>query len=381
MCGNYSPPTSLGPGGSQVIDRRGYAVGAPVRASICICLICLLALPAAAHANSAQEKGYGRALLGLPLSPAPIMRRGITISRALRLVGFQLRDGYALFGVELRLSGGREPTVNLNLQPGSNLGDALGQILGQLPGYASEVVSLHLVNIYPTGARDDPGDLLNLRVTSFDGVMELPTDILSRPYDFIPALKARLKLPTEGYTGRGLITIAPRVTLHLTNATVREILNAVSEAAEQSIPKVFPPGWLCTIRAGPGSPTRGIYSWRPLFSWPESWRKEGASTAALARRRPLPGVRRPRGEGSGCLRGMIGACPRGEIRSSPAPATGQAARTPCPLSRILAAPPEYVVATLGSSGIASLSLRPTTVTSYPPIRAIAAAARPLRRRR
>lgn len=252
-----------------------------MRAKICICLICVLALPAPVLSDSVQEKGNERAVLSLGLFRAPIVRRGITVYQALRLVGFHLRGGYALFGVELRLRDSREPTVNLNLQPGRNLGDALRQILKQLPGYASEVVSRHLINIYPAAARDDPRDLLNLRIASFDVVAELPTDILTRPYDFIPALKARLGPPERSWTGRGFLTLGPRVTLHLTNATVREILNAVSEAAERHLPKVFPPGWLCTIRPDPSSPTGGAYSWMPLFSWPDGWKKEGVSAAAL----------------------------------------------------------------------------------------------------
>lgn len=140
---------------------------------------------------------YDKSPLNLALFPAPITRNNLALSQALGVVGTYVQGGYVLFGVELRAKDGKEPLVNLNLSAGSRLADGLEQIIDQIPEYKYEVISPHLINIYPTGAKEDPVDVLNAPVPQFDAVDVDPTQILSRPMAFIPELTVRLRPKTS----------------------------------------------------------------------------------------------------------------------------------------------------------------------------------------
>ena len=221
-------------------------------------------------------------LLNLPIFPAPVVRHGIPLTKALGDVGVYVRNGYVLFGVELRLKNGQEPTVNIDLKPGSTLGDALRQIFKQVRGYTLEIASEHVINVYPTGAKLDPEDVLNLRIGRFDAVDLQPASILSRPQDFIPELKARLTPKQTGPPqpggsigpGLGVGGGGPTITLHMRESTVRQILNAVSEAMEQFPPNYQPTGWIYSFRPDSSSPIGGIHTWQFHWSVPHNWKEE-----------------------------------------------------------------------------------------------------------
>jgi hypothetical protein len=78
-------------------------------------------------------------LLALRLFPVPLVLQNVTVTKALGDVGAFVQHGYALFGVELRLTDGQEPRVSIDLPAGSTLGDALRQILKQLPGRRRDI--------------------------------------------------------------------------------------------------------------------------------------------------------------------------------------------------------------------------------------------------
>ena len=90
-------------------------------------------------------------LLGLRLFPVPLVLQNVTVAKALGEIGAVVQHGYALFGMELRLSNGQEPTLSIDVPAGSTLGDALNQVLKQLPGYDYEIVSPHLIDIILNG--------------------------------------------------------------------------------------------------------------------------------------------------------------------------------------------------------------------------------------
>ena len=71
--------------------------------------------------------------------------------------------------------------MNLNLPPDSHFEDGLRQIMTQIPGYEYELVSEHMINIYPIGAKRDSKDLLNTPVPQFDAISVDPTQILTSP--------------------------------------------------------------------------------------------------------------------------------------------------------------------------------------------------------
>jgi len=169
--------------------------------------------------------------------------------------------------------------VNLNLPPDSHFEDGLRQIMTQIPGYEYELVSEHMINIYPIGAKRDSKDLLNTPVPQFDAISVDPTQILTSPSEYIPELAARLR-PTasarepqpSGYGGVVARSNVPPVTLRLKNTTVRQILNAASEAMEEFPPQYEPVGWAYLLQPNPSLPAGGKHSWMFVFSAPKNWK-------------------------------------------------------------------------------------------------------------
>lgn len=220
------------------------------------------------------------ALFQLPLFPVHIAERNISLSKALEHVGVHVRSGYVLFGIEVQLEDEKKPLVSLDLPPGSKLGDALQQILRQLPNYQFEVVSPHLINIYPAGAKTDPQDPLNIRVDRFEITDEQASDVLAAPQLFIAQLQQRLTPPRvgapqpSGSAGPRMRSSGPTVTVRLRNVTVREILNAITEATEQFPPQYAPVGWVYSFKRDPALPSGGKHSWAFLFSVPHNWKEE-----------------------------------------------------------------------------------------------------------
>lgn len=223
------------------------------------------------------DKADQARLLRLPLLPVQVTKEGIPLTRALSDLGIHVRNGYVLFGVEVHLIGGKEPTVNLRLEPGSNLGDSLLQIFNQLPAYRFQMVGEHLINVFPAAAKKDPHNVLNLLVDHFDVANQQPGSILSRPEDFIPELEQLLTLKRKrtgppqpsGYGGVRMLGTGPAVTLHLKNVTVRQVLNAVTEATENSPPNYSPLGWIYTFQRDPTSSIGAKHSWTVHWSVPQ----------------------------------------------------------------------------------------------------------------
>jgi len=249
-------------------------------------LVCMLTLAISALAQNPEGRSE-QTVLSLRLFPAPITSTHIALTQALGLVGVYVQDGYILFGLELRSKDGQEPIVSVDLPSDSHLEDGLRQIMNQIPGYQYEVVSPHMINIYPVGAKKDSADLLNTPVPKFDAVNVDPTQVLTGPAGFIPELAVRLKPETSagpqpsGTVGDTFEAVnAPKVTLHLTNTTVRQILNAASEAMEQFPPDRQPIGWTYMFQPDPASPVAGgKHSWAFLFSAPNNWKKQAAKSA------------------------------------------------------------------------------------------------------
>ncbi len=223
-----------------------------------------------------------RGPLSLPIFPVPIVREKVPLTKALSEIGARVTDGYALFGIEVRVKDGQEPVVNLHVEPPSTLQDALRQVFSQLPDYGFRVVSDHIVNVYPLAAKEDPNDVLNVRVTQLDIVDEQPSAVLTRPQDFIPELKDRLipkalRWPLTT-SPEMLVDRGPTVSIHLKNATVRQILNAVSEATEQFPATSSPLGWAYSFQLDPQLPAGGKHLWSFHWSAPRHWKDERDGT-------------------------------------------------------------------------------------------------------
>ncbi|HEV8383908.1 MAG TPA: hypothetical protein VGQ11_03475, partial [Candidatus Acidoferrales bacterium] len=197
------------------------------------------------------------ALFQLPLFPVHIAQKNISLSKALEEIGVRVRNGYVLFGIEVHREDGKEPSVNLDLPPGSTLGDALQQVFRQLPNYSYELVSPHLINIYPAGTKTDPQDPLNIRVQRFEITNKQASDVLAAPHLFIAELQQRLTPPRagapqpSGSVGPRMRSTGPPVSLRLRGRTVRQILNAITEATEQFPPQYTPVGWVYSFQRDP----------------------------------------------------------------------------------------------------------------------------------
>jgi hypothetical protein len=204
----------------------------------------------------------------------------IPLKDALEHLAGSVGESFALFGLEQELDAGKGPTVTFQAKSGMTLGDCLRTILAQLPPYEIEVVSDHLIDLRPVGAKRDPDNILNLRVPSFDVVSMGAYWILAAPRDLIPVLNEALTPKPE--PGKQMITLymggyqgGPPITLHLKNVTVREILNAASEATEPFYTRgqvgLAPEGWVYTFDPNP-HPGYVKHSWATLFGLPRTFR-------------------------------------------------------------------------------------------------------------
>jgi len=252
--------------------------------STMISLLVMMTLAIAVQAQKPQNS-YEQTVLSLPLFPADIVQSHTPLTQSLGVLGTYVQDGYILFGVELHSKDGLEPIVSVDLPPGSRFEDGLRQVMGQIPGYECEIVSEHIINIYPVGAKNDSSDLLNTPVPKFDAVDVDPGRVLISPAEFIPELAARLRPKTtagpqpSGYGGNVLRGFnVPTISLHMKNTTVRQILNATSEAMEQFPPDRQPIGWTYLFQPDPASPTGGKHSWLFLFSAPRNWKQNAAKS-------------------------------------------------------------------------------------------------------
>lgn len=210
----------------------------------------------------------------------PLIQKKATLTQVLAEVGWHCHGGYILFGAEVHLTRGKEPLVDVDAQAGATVGTALGQIMRQLSGYRLQVVSQHLVNIYPAGAKSDPKDALNVRIDHFDIVDRPPDVLMNLPPLFMPALANRLAQRKSGpslayqFPSQWVESVGPKVTLHLRNMTVRDILNRISEASADLYPKYLPLGWVASLSPDPALATGWAYSFRAFPTVRSTWKRQ-----------------------------------------------------------------------------------------------------------
>jgi len=247
-----------------------------------ICVrIALIAALIISCADAQPTQAEKSALLGRHLGPTTSARI-VPLTEAFTRIGGAMRDHFVVFGIELASADGLvEPAVTPNIGPGTTVGQAVATVLDQVPHYTYEVVSTHLISVYPSAAKQDPNSVLNTVISRFDVEGIRAGDILPAPFLYIPELRKRLFPPTEGkqqiftYVGAG--GVGPKVTLHLQNVTVREILNAVAIATEKGGEGQAPLGWIYRpIRTGWKAPRWGLFyslppNWKDLLEPPSSF--------------------------------------------------------------------------------------------------------------
>jgi len=210
----------------------------------------------------------------------------VPLTEALRVIGLDLKGGFVSFGVDI--SGETEPEVDINMSD-TTLVDALQRITSQIPGYTSEFVSEHVVEIYPAKDRADPDDPLNLSIREFS-VKDVPaTTIFTLPSQYIPELGTYLSKghddrkdgsgPGCGYFVSEMKSDdAPGITLSLAGRTVRQILDAVAEA-DAVLPALtssqrlrpYPVGWVHRRRND--AKLGLVHTWSAMSFAPHDWKQ------------------------------------------------------------------------------------------------------------
>jgi hypothetical protein len=236
-------------------------------------IMLLFAFACSPCAHGANNKAQPMSLTVFPVS----VDHKMPLSQALGQIGIRVRDGYVLFGIDVRTS--PEPQVYLKITDPEPLGAALAQIVGQVSGYGYQAVSDHVVEVYSLSESRDPADILNIHVADFEVKNEPAMNIFSRPKRFIPELKAYLlkgkTVQPCGSIGPGLSSGGSGVTLSLHNMTLREILDSVAEAdatrGSNATEQALPVGWVHKVQTNRENET--VDTWSFLSTVPHGWER------------------------------------------------------------------------------------------------------------
>jgi len=210
-----------------------------------------------------------QAILETHLFPAPITFKHDPLSSALGKIGVGEAENFVLFGIEIEKQNGEEPKVEGEIPVGATLREALETVLGQVK-YTFEVVSPHLVNVYPIGAKSDPNDILNLQVKNLNLSNVSPSNFLSNPPRYVSSVADAVNRgkPKGCAIGLGLSDKRPGISLQASNVTLRQAMNLVSAKSigEAIEGKSIAFGWLYFHDS---SPKGGISadSWRVHDAW------------------------------------------------------------------------------------------------------------------
>jgi hypothetical protein len=146
---------------------------------------------------------------------------------ALRDIG-QLTDDLVLFGIEIPLDHGNPPLISARVSGGITIRETLQIVFQKLPGFTFVSVAPHLINILPQGYGNDADDMLNLPVAKLDLAGISPSNILSNPVRYIPAVRAALHTGGICEIGPGLSDTAPGISVTAHDTNLLGVLNLVS---------------------------------------------------------------------------------------------------------------------------------------------------------
>jgi hypothetical protein len=209
-----------------------------------------------------------QAVLETHLFPAPITFHHDPLSNAIGRIGVLDVESFVVFGIEIEEQNGEEPKIEGEIPARATLRGALETVLGPLK-YTFEVVSPHLINVYPTGAKSAPNDILNVQVKNFNLSNVSPSNFLSNPPRYVSSVADALSRgkPKGCEIGPGLSDRRPGISLQASNVTLRQAMNLVStESIGEAIEgKSSALGWLYLHDRSPkaGAPAD---SWRVHYA-------------------------------------------------------------------------------------------------------------------
>ncbi|MBI1746220.1 MAG: hypothetical protein HYR55_06495 [Acidobacteria bacterium] len=149
--------------------------------------------------------------------------------------------------------------------------DILEYLIHADPRYTYEIAECNIINIYPKNSKNNPEDLLNIKISEFEIRQYDLYNAITHIAQIAPELRAYLQkmLKPGGVPGsniRGeMDSLRPKFSLKLTNLTVRDILNKIAEQSSliNSGNRDFPPiGWIYEFVIDESSPLGGYPTWR-----------------------------------------------------------------------------------------------------------------------
>lgn len=222
---------------------------------------CLAFIRAAEPADTCQ-----RPLL-FPISSYRV--QNVSIVEALRELRSASKPSLVTFGLEV-IPFADEPEKNLSInQEPTTVGQILEEIIRQDPRYSYDVVNEHLIHVYPRGAKGDPDDLLNIRVTRLQISSVEYEDLIKNIRVYIPELEREIlrRVIPKGQIG-GVLRISksgvgyPRLSLVVENTTVRDILNRIAQQTQLFRDREpGPTGWVYTFQINELAPGGGHPRW------------------------------------------------------------------------------------------------------------------------
>jgi hypothetical protein len=201
------------------------------------------------------------------------------LTQALAEVASHIHQGFTSFGMVVELP---EPVVEVYLPEEMPLDDAIHRIVSQASGYSYEMISDHLIDVYPVATRSDPDQPVNVRVGHLRLASTPVMDLFSDPARYIPELQAfRDKgkpVRACGNIGPGLSsTSSARVDLDLHDLTVKQVLDSAaiadSSLRDQASIRTQPPvGWVLRYKTDPLTHERKD-EWSFIVTVPRDWRE------------------------------------------------------------------------------------------------------------
>ncbi len=192
--------------------------------------------------------------------------RDASIIEAIHTLKINVPSRWIIFTLEVApYYGAPEKNLTLDLRD-SSVKDILERLTSQDPRYDYLVIDETLIHVFPRDAKDDTGNLLNLKVSHFE-ISEGRYDLLLKyPLYHIPELQ--IEYMKRSKSGRIVGSMmgggdVPKVSLSLRDVTVREILNHISlktkDFPEQTNIRT---GWMYTFRIDKSVPLGGHPRWQ-----------------------------------------------------------------------------------------------------------------------
>jgi hypothetical protein len=257
---------------SNVLEEGRIAIRCCLVISLALTLLLLLSV---GGQTQRQFKGSATRPTILSLKIKAITLQRADMDEALTVLR-QQNISEIMIGFEevQRVRGPQRKPISLETTE-TTVGNLLDRFVAADPRYTYEVTKDSIINVYPRGAKEDPNDLLNTKVSKFviHGKYYLPS-VIRRIDRWVPELKNRMEKAQEEYQRKlslgpygsatagtpwnTTVSTVPELNLEAQNVSVRELLNSFilhSANIYQGQPNGFPVSWKYEFIIDPDAPT------------------------------------------------------------------------------------------------------------------------------